>query len=256
MSNSLRMDFSRLFMLKIYNMFAIGVSVVGPVLVNIILWAVGKMMGVPLVCNMDNFLNYSRTSALYIAIAATFFLYTEINEGILRNKIVSGKKRTEILLSYSFTMVVYAVILQVAAELSTLVSMAALGAKFILPSWTIVFEMIGIHAAAGVAIAIFFTVLYCVFCTTRAAMILPALVAVCSRIGLIYVLDKLYPESGVCTLTGAKLAVFTFIDRFIPFSYLVTVPHWDLKNYALGCGSMIALSLLIGIPVFKRIDVK
>lgn len=256
MRNSFKMDVARLFMTKAYLLFAAGVAVLYPVLLTIILKLIGMAMGENLVCGPQSFMTYSTSAAVYVAIMVTVFLHAEVSEGILRNKIISGKKRSVIFGSYCAVVAVYAVVLQVLSVVSVAGSMFLCRAVFEIPSWTDVIFMTVLNAAAGACVSVFSCALYCIFCAGKAAMVLPALVVVCTKLGLMYVLYKLYPETGICTLTGVRLAVFTFLDRYVPFSYFLAMPHWDIASYAIGCGGMLILSLGIGIIVFDRIDIR
>lgn len=256
MSNSFKMDLNRLLMPKGYLLFAVGVAVVYPIVLTVVLKLVGMAMGESFACTLQSFTVYSLSAALYLAIIITEFLHMEVNEGILRNKIISGKNRAEILGSYCLVMAIFAVVLQILSAVSVMVSMWVCRAEFEIPSRTDVVSMTALYAVAGACVSVFYCALYCIFCTTKAAMILPALVAVCTKLGMMYVQYKLYPETGVCTLTGMKLSVFTFLDRYMPFSYFLMVPHWDIASYVIGCGGMAVISLIVGLIVFERTDLK
>jgi hypothetical protein len=106
------------------------------------------------------------------------------------------------------------------------------------------------------AIGAFSTSLVMIFGGSKIAYVIGLIIAFVMRVLSAQILDKLYPEKGFCTLTGTKLAVYSFIDKYVPYSYLTVRPHYNMSCYVIGCSGMIIISVIIGLLVFNKKELK
>ena len=105
------------------------------------------------------------------------------------------------------------------------------------------------------SVGAFSTALIMIFGGSKISYVAGLAIAFVMKVLDTYVLDKLYPEKGNCTLTGAKLFLFKFIDRFIPYSYFSMEPHWDTLSYLVGCLGLILISTAVGLFVFDKKEI-
>lgn len=256
MLNSLRVDFRRLLLTKGYIAGILFVSVIIPCASLVISYGIFRLMNEELTCTISDYLFYPRTAPIYIAWCATMFLTAEIREGILRNKLISGKDRKSILFSYCILVSAVAVAMQLLSVISITLTAFLCKLEFEILTVTEMTFMVLVHVLASIAVSAFMVVICCLLGSTKAGIILPVTIAVFSKFAHAFVFEKLYPESGICTLEGIQLTVYSFIDKYVPVSYLMTVPDRKLGTYMIGCMGMLLISLLIGINGFKKIDIK
>lgn len=255
MINALRVDIRRYLMTKSFLLFALFVAVAQPVFMRLIMMGFGISMHLGASVDLNEFSVYSSMASIYLAVLVTMFLHAEAGEGIIRNKMISGKKRHEILLSYCTVNAALAAILQSISVLATVCVGFCTGSTFDVAMEEVV-RFTGISILAGVAISIFYTVLYLCFCTTKAAAALPAVVAIIMKLVLVFVMDALYTTSGVPKVTGTALQVYRCFDRYVAFSHLTGEPRWDNMSYLVGNMVVIVISLVVGILVFRKKDMK
>lgn len=256
MLNTMRVDFRRLFSEKWICAIVGMVSVAFPFFLMAVLCVFGKAMNEKIICENSIFTSYAAMIPFYLAILMTFFLHAELEDGILRNKFISGKKRTSVLLSYCSVAAVLAIVMQLLSIIFTAVFAVFLGLEFEAVTPMEIVHYTIITTLAGITVGVFLAIVYLCFCNSKMAMVIPVGIAILMKIVLVEVLDKLYPESSVCTLTGTRLAVYTWIDRYVPFAHLIGELRWDTPSYLIGCGGWLILSLVIGSIVFSRKDIK
>ena len=113
-----------------------------------------------------------------------------------------------------------------------------------------------INTMACVAIAVFSTMLIMILGGKKISYIVGIALAVGFNIFNMEVNDKLYPTQGSCSLSGMKLAVYNFYDRFVPYSYLSMRPHHSILIYLAGAAGMIAVSVIIGMFIFNNKEIQ
>lgn len=255
MLNAIRVDFRRYLMTKSFMLLVLIAAVIQPLGLVAIMKGVAKALDFEYTISMNDFSGYTSIAAIYLAVFVTGFLYAEAGEGIIRNKIISGKKRYEIILSYCLVNSVLAVLLQVVSVLTTVLSGFCFSVSFE-PQTSEIIRFTAVSALAGVAISIFYTVLFLCFCTVKVSIALPVTVAVVMKIVLIIIVDALYPDSGIPKVTGSTLKIYEGIDRFFAFSHLTGGLRWDNVSYICGNAVLIVISMIIGILVFSKKDMK
>ena len=174
----------------------------------------------------------------------------------IRNKLISGAGRDAVFLSASVTALLQALILSAVALAETVIlsliftsGTGGMSIAGLADRWLVI-------TLACMAIAVFSTMLIMLLGGNKSAYITGIAVAVCLNIFSLDVMEKLYPESGVCTLTGTKLQIYSFYDRFIPYAYPAYPPHHGMLTYLAGAAGTIALSLIIGLVLFNRKEIQ
>lgn len=253
MLNILRVDFRRYTMTKIFLIFAAAVAVILPVFMSIFVNVLGaKVYGNPLM-DFSNISYYSSDASIYLAIIITVFLNAEAGEGIIRNKLISGKKRYQVLLSYVLVNASVACLLQILSVASVAAVGVIMGA-----TWMITFEEV-VHyvivaALAGVAISVLYTAIYICFCTKKMANVIPIAISLLAKISMVVISDALFTSSGIPKVTGATLQIYSGIDRYLAFFHLNGELRYDNMSYLIGNVALIIISILIGSLVFTKKD--
>ncbi len=229
--------------------------VIQPFFLVVVMQGLARLMKAPFAISMNEFSVYSSAAPVYLAILVTMFLYTEAGEGIIRNKLICGKKRYEIMFSYCIVNAAVAIFLQIVSVFMIAALGFVCGAAFqVQPQEIIRFTVVS--ALAGVGISIFYTMLYLCFCTEKFAIALPAGIAVIMRILMVFILDALYNDSGIPKVSGMTLTVYKGIDRYFAFSHLTGALRWENASYLVGNLLLIVISLIVGICVFTKKDMK
>ncbi|MCR5282033.1 MAG: hypothetical protein K6E18_01575 [Lachnospiraceae bacterium] len=190
--------------------------------------------------------------AIFLVTASTLISAGEFSDGTMRNKLISGAKRSEVFFSGMITGMYQGFVHAAAAFVTSMLTSLLLTTGF--EGYTIpeVADYWLLIIFSCMSIAGFSTALVLALGGRKISYVVGLSIAFGMKIFLLYVQDKLYPESGNCSLTGVKLAVFRFTDRFIPYSYLAMRPHWDSVSYILGCGSLILISAILGVMIFQK----
>ncbi|WP_026529159.1 hypothetical protein [Butyrivibrio sp. VCD2006] len=191
--------------------------------------------------------------AAFLVTAATLYISErEFSNGCIRNKIISGVRRTDAFLSAVIGgMLQGALYAMFACVISTVISVLFTGGYMtfsppeIADYWLII-------TMACMTIGAFSTSLIMIFGGSKICYVIGLLIAFVIKVTNAFVLDALYPTKGFCKLTGTKLMAYRFIDRFIPYSYLASEPHYDMPSYLIGCGGLLIISVVIGLIVFNK----
>lgn len=255
MLNAIRVDFKRLLMTKSFVFLGLLIAVIAPIMQQLLFLGITKTMQEDVPVTMNDLTGYTSMAAIYLAVFVAAFLYAETGEGIVRNKIISGTKRSHILFSYCITNSLVAVILQVLSTISTVVVPVLVHSKFECNLQEII-RFVEISSLAGAAISVLYTVLFICFCTSKVSVAIPASVAILMKIILIIIMDALYTSSGVPKVTGSTLASYELFDRFWAFSHLTGMLRWDNASYLIGNIALIVISIIVGVIVFAKKNLK
>lgn len=195
---------------------------------------------------------FSGTALIWMAAFTLLLTEREFSDGCIRNKIISGVKRWEACLSAVLVGMLQGLMYSLMACLSFLAVSAVFFGGFtelspseIANDWLVII-------LSCIAVGAFSTALIMIFGGKKLSYFLGLALAVGYPSFHSRVLEQLYPESGPCTLSGAKLAIYEFIDKYIPYSYLTTAPRHPQWVYWVGCTGLIILSMLAGIGVFHK----
>lgn len=255
MLKAIRVDVRRILSTGRLMFFVLLVAVIIPIVMEILYIAVGKSLGGPYVATIDDFSSFTAYSTIYLAVFTSFFLYGEFGDGTIRNKIVSGKSRLQILFSYCIVNSLVAIVIQVVSAVSALlvdlVFRVEIGVEF-----TELLYFIAVSSLAEVAVTVLYTSIIICFCTNKAGVAIPAVIALFMKIALLVIIDALYTDSGIPKVTGAKLSGYTFFDRYISFSHLTGPLRWDIGSYLIGSIALIIISVIVGSVVFSKKNLK
>ncbi|MCR4648064.1 MAG: hypothetical protein K5776_03210 [Lachnospiraceae bacterium] len=189
---------------------------------------------------------------IFLVTVSTLIIVSDFSEGTMRNKLISGAKRSDVFISTIFTSSFMGMAQAATAFVTESILRFFLGGELI--SYTIpeLADFWIILTLASVSVAVFSTSMIMMIGGKKIAYFVGLLIAFAFKIISMEVTDKLYPDSGNVTLTGFKLAIYTFYDRFVPYAYFSIRPHWDTGSYILGCVGLMAISTIIGLLVFNK----
>lgn len=255
MANAIRVDVRRLLLTKSFLFLGLLIAVIMPAAQELIMYGAMKAMKQNTPVTMNDFTGYAAMASIYLAVFVTAYLYAEVGEGIIRNKIISGTKRRHIFFSYCLVNSCVAVLLQIVSVVSTALVPLMLHMEFACSPEEIV-RLAAVTALAGAAVSVLYTVIFICFCTSKISIALPASIAIFTKILTIVILDALYTDSGIPKVTGSTLKVYEAIDRYVSFSYLQGPVRWDSASYLIGNGALIVLSVLAGLVVFSKKSLK
>jgi ABC-type transport system involved in multi-copper enzyme maturation permease subunit len=195
------------------------------------------------------------TAAIAIAILVTSFVVKEFSDGAIRNKISSGAKRSDIFLASVITMCIAAFIMQAISMASVIISGNAFTAGFQTSFKDIV--MINLcYLIAVLAITVFDTALMFIMSGNNVSLFAVTILAVIVKLASIMILEDLYPESGEVIISGSRLEVFTFIDKYVPFMHLLGFPRFNWDAYLIGGAVLTVVSIILGLVIFEKKDLK
>ena len=195
-----------------------------------------------------------RYGALLPALFVSCFFGHETVTGCLRNKLIAGNSRVSCFMSSSFCSVVAALVTQLSVYLSSEVLGAIFGEGLTFNAELGRYTLL--RVLASVVLSVFFVALTFIFaCNTGAYVAGGALSGAMVIFGL-EILTKLYPDDGIIKITGTRLAVYSFIDKYVPFSYFSAPVLRDIKTYAMGLVGTLIIALVLGTIVSSRKELK
>ena len=222
------------------------------VLIKLVLFFVGGELYAD-----DVYTAYAGLAVFLISGCTLVSTVSDYDDGCIRNKLISGAGRQAVFLSALITGGTQAVLLSAAAFIESVI-LACIFTKGGLMTMTVA-ELADywlINTLACVAIAVFSTMLIMILGGKKISYIVGIALAVGFNIFNMEVNDKLYPAQGSCSLSGIKLALYNFYDRFVPYSYLGMRPHHSTLTYMLGAAGMIAVSVIIGMFIFNNKEIQ
>ena len=199
---------------------------------------------------------YGSVAVLLISACTLVTTVSDYADGCIRNKLISGAGRNAVFLSACISGAIQAIILSVTALIASVI----FGLLFTDGLGTMTFTDLAdrwlVISLAGVSIAVFSTMLIMLLGGKKSAYTAGIATAVGLNIFSLEVMDKLYPENGVCTLSGMKLKLYSFYDSYVPYAYPAVPVHHGMEKYLLGAFGMIAVSVIIGLVIFNRKEIQ
>ena len=195
--------------------------------------------------------------AIFAVTASTLIIADkDYADGCIRNKLISGVARSETFVSAVFGGMLQGAVYTLVAFLSS--NIIALFASSGYLEYTV--SEIGtcwlITLMTCIAIGAFSTTLVMVFGGSKIAYVVGLTIAFGMKLLVTVVQDKLYPSNGLCKLKGTKLLIYRCVDSYVPYSYLSAFPHQKFVNYFVGCFGLSALSIVIGLIIFAKKEIK
>ena len=199
-------------------------------------------------------LGYQCIAIFEVAAVITAIFTSDFNDGIIRNKIASGATRTSVLVSGVLTSVIISLTFTIASALVAYLVTALLTPGFETFTWVEATDYILAMTISESAIAVVSAVI--LFCLEgkKIAVTIPLGLAFLSYIFSSIVMEKLYPQNSVCTLTGLRLTVFTLYDRYCPYAHLVGTMRWNFGSYVIGSGIFVIVFMVLGLLIFNKKD--
>ena len=194
--------------------------------------------------------------SIFVVTAATLLIYIrEYSDGIIRNKMCSGAKRTNIFLSAVISSAFIAFMMSAINQIvSTITALVLTEGFYNMTASEIAFSFLD-NIIASVAIAVFTTTLIMIMGGKNVSYVIGLGIAFVFKLISMEVLDKLYPDKGLCQLTGFKLSLYTFYDRFIPYAHSDGNPRWGLGSTLAGSLGTIIIAMVIGLIVFNKKEI-
>ena len=191
----------------------------------------------------------SNYAPIFIGLFTSLFIAADFTEETIRNRIVIGSKRTNLLLSsviVTSTVAILATVLYFGVNL--------LGGNLVLGGFTMTnTELLAdflVFTGAAVVISILFTCVVYILGSSKTTPLVCPVVALVFRILAVIVLQKLYPEPG--HMSDAELHILTALDRYTPFLHLASHVHWDMASYLISWAVTAAIALAAGIIVINK----
>lgn len=198
---------------------------------------------------------YTSIAAFVVTVTTLFVTQGDFDDGCIRNKLISGVKRSDAFLSAIISGMLQGVLLSIVAFVSSMAVLPMFTEGFMNYTIPEIADYWLLITLSCMSVGAFSTALIMIFGGSKISYVAGLAIAFVMKVLDTYVLDKLYPEKGNCTLTGAKLFLFKFIDRFIPYSYFSISPHWDTLSYLAGCMGLILISTVVGLYVFSKKEI-
>ncbi len=199
---------------------------------------------------------YRSVGILFITACTLMTMVSDFTDGCIRNKLISGARRSEVFLSAEIIALFEGVILTASACVISFIlsllftkgGLQTMTAAELADHWLI-------STMSSVAVSVFSTMLIMLLGGNKLSYIVGMVLAIGTHIFNMEVIDKLYPETGLCTLTGAKLAFYRFYDSYVPYAYLSMRQHNGMMSYTLGSIGTILISLIAGLVLFSRKEI-
>ncbi|MBR5421581.1 MAG: hypothetical protein IK115_10565 [Lachnospiraceae bacterium] len=195
--------------------------------------------------------------ASFAVTAATLLIFTqEYSDGIITNKLCSGAKRREIFFSLMINALQLSAVMSAAAQLSGLLAAVLFGEGFYNLTLAEMADSFLELLIASAAVAVFSSALIMILGGKSVSYIVGLGIAFLCKLAGFEVMDKLYPTSGRCMLSGTKLSLYTFYDKYIPYSHFGGTPRWDMAAALAGCLGCILISLAAGLILFRKKEIR
>lgn len=199
---------------------------------------------------------YPSMASFLVTAATLFIIDREFSNGCIRNKLISGVKRTDAFLSAVLCAMLQGVIYTMFACVISVIISKLFTLGFLNNSTSEIADLWLITTMACMAIGVFSASVVMMLGGNKASYVVGLLIAFVMKVWDTRIIDKLYPTKGHCTLTGVRLEVYRFVDRYIPYSYLMQEQHYDMGSYIIGCSAMIIISVVVGLIVFNKRELK
>ncbi len=198
------------------------------------------------------FFQYTGFAAILVTASTLFTTTCDFSDGFMRNKLISGVRRYEIMLSAVIGGLLQGFIHAAVSSIFAVVFTPIFCTGFTGYTISEAAEYWLIITLASMAIGVFSTVLIMVLGGGKASYVVGLVISISMSIFSLRVIDQLFPSKGNCSLTGIKLMVYRFFDRFVPYMYFASRPHYEFSDYLMGSLGLIILSTIIGILIFNR----
>ncbi len=198
---------------------------------------------------------YIDISAFIIAAVVTGIMIPDHADGLIRNKISTGTRRIHAFNSSMIVSAALAVSLAIVSSLSSLIITAFLTPGFIDMTYDEAVIQAVVMLFPQIAVAVLSAGIIMTVKDGKVAVVIPLALAFIFKVLGTYITQKLYPDSGVTTLTGLRLFLFTAYDRFFPYAHLSGPMRWDTGSYVIGSLTLMAITYIVCLFIFERKDI-
>ena len=249
-ADSRRIFFSRSFYVSIAIIFLYQL------IASLLIWALTAFLSEGQVASDEIAFLYPSIAAFIVTISTLFITQRDFEDGCIRNKLISGVKRSDAFLSAVVCGILQGALLTIVAFVSSMIVMPILSKGFMDFSIPEMADYWLVITLACMSIGAFSTALIMIMGGSKISYVAGLAVAFLLKMLGTHVLYKLYPDKGNCMLTGSTLELYKFIDRYNPYSYLLDEPHWDSLSYIVGCTGLVVISVVVGIIVFTKKEIR
>lgn len=236
-------------LMLIFSVYIIGYVIVMKVLLG--------LLDAGLELYADEVLMVYNETAIFVVTAATLIIYvSEFANGTIRNKLCSGAKRSDIFFAAIINSVFVAALISISCQILEIIlalifskglnNMTLSEAAYSLSETTI----------SCIAIAVFSAAIIMILGGSYASYIVELGVAFFFKVFGLEVATKLYPEKGPVTITGSKLAIYQFYDKYVPYARCTGQPRWDVQSLLIGCAGLMLISIVAGMVIFNKKELK
>ncbi|MCR4584165.1 MAG: hypothetical protein K5686_00430 [Lachnospiraceae bacterium] len=199
---------------------------------------------------------YSDMGILVVTAATIFVFNTDFADGIIRNKLICGVKRRGIAASSVTCGMIVGALISISAIVAGNLLVPFFSSGYI--SYT-VSEALGsflVFILSSMSVGAFATMLMMVLGGTKAVYVAGLAIAFGLRVFGMDVMEKLYPESGECLLSGSKLILYRAYDRFVPYAHFAFFRRWAMSDYIIGSAVCILISYLAAVLILERKEIR
>ena len=204
----------------------------------------------------ETLFSYSSIGALLVTAAVLYLTIPDFADGTIKNKIINGVKRSDIFFSSVLSGMFAGVLTSIFCAAGELIAAKLFTKGFYVLTAADVAEYFMALTLASAAVGAFAAMLVMIFGGSFFAYIPGLVIAFFFRVISMRVADKLYPESGVTTLTGTKLKIYTLYDRYFSYAHFTDYLRWDFLSYVIGAAILITISFILGVIIFNRKEFK
>ena len=199
---------------------------------------------------------FSGAAPFVIAATVLYVFIGAFNDGTIRNRLLSGSGRKNVAASMIITGSMLSGILSIVSTVSALIIAVIFTKGFSSMTAADVAEYSLISAMACMAAGAFCSMLIVIFGGNKAASYSGLALTFIFKLISTEVADKLYPETGISLLKGTKLLVYNFYDRYFTYAHFSSMVRHPFSSYVIGNAALIAVSLIAGVLIFSKKEIK
>ncbi len=196
--------------------------------------------------------NYSEFSIFLITASTLLTTISDFTDGGIRNKLITGATRPQIVLSSLFTGMLQGIIHTFFACITSVILCSVLTSGYNTYNVREIADYWLVMTLACMAIGVFSTAIIMMLGGRKSSYVVGLAIAFALRIFTAYVLSKLYPEKGECKLEGARLIIYRFCERYVPYLFMSMRPHWNFVSYVAGSVGLMCISVLLALAIFNK----
>lgn len=213
-----------------------------------------KFLGIDKLYAENIFLQGISVLPLISSIFVGSYMGEEFRDGTIRNKIIRGAGRLEIYASA----ICYTIFVSLLTQVVLILTSLLFGYIFLDGCMSVSGFIIrsGIFILAGIAISVFFTGLIYILGSSKVSYVICPSLTITFYFLNTFVEYKLYPQSGLSTLTSGMQKAFLFVDKYIPLTYFYGDLMHNADCYIIGSIGLALLGIAAGAVVFLKKDLK